>query len=797
MSRRRKPRVREPLAPLPFLARALVLVLSTWGLLFTHISVFSLDVNRPVVLAGCILCPLAFLAIFSLPRLRWLPLLGSAGAWGGILWHFQDVLALGEISMRCSVVNTFARYLDGVTPIHPLADLPAETWTHAATLLALVALVPYCALTAWALAGRRAPWLFFGLSFPFLLPALSLTVLPDLPPLLALLAAWIAVLLPARTEGRNRAGGARLTLGLLPLSVALLTLLVLLLPPGEYQRPRWADVARVRLITWATDTFEGVIEGENGPFGGGSTTLAEADGSVNLSDAGPLSFSGRTVLRVNAPDLEGRIYLRAFSGTTYRDGSWAPLDPADYASLHWEEPTLEDLASSVYTPSLDGYQPMNFPALANRTGGGSYTPVTVENVGADPGYVYYPYQLLTRPEELSGAQFHYDDWLSPAEGVDTHTLYIMPGCDPLEAPALEGDAAYAEQSYRYFVEKYYLQVPGDLQYVLPGYLVTLSMEPEKYLPGGTSNEHYQALMGGRCSSQAEAWLETAYLVADYLTYNAEYDPNAAAPPEGEDPVVYFLNVSRRGYCMHFASAAALLLRSAGIPARYVTGYVADLKSGRASVPDSNAHAWVEVYLPGYGWEPVEVTPAYAGSTPGQSGVAEPSPTPSATPTPSAAPEESAQPTPTPTPDEESPDSGEERPLPAWLVWFAPGGLALLAAVQWMGPWIWLPVGLLAALAALILRRRLAAWRRQAAFRQENPNLGVIRAYRYVLRLTRWGAELDPALEALAQKAKFSPHTLTEEERASALSAARTAAGQLDGALPLPRRLLLRYLLALL
>ena len=56
--------------------------------------------------------------------------------------------------------------------------------------------------------------------------------------------------------------------------------------------------------------------------------------------------------------------------------------------------------------------------------------------------------------------------------------------------------------------------------------------------------------------------------------------------------------------MHFASAATLLLRWMGIPARYVAGYVADVPaSGHVRVPDSAAHAWVEVYIEGYGWEP--------------------------------------------------------------------------------------------------------------------------------------------------------------------------------------------------
>ena len=116
----------------------------------------------------------------------------------------------------------------------------------------------------------------------------------------------------------------------------------------------------------------------------------------------------------------------------------------------------------------------------------------------------------------------------------------------------------------------------------------------------------------------------ANIVAAYLDGLAEYNPDTPATPEGEDFVSYFLTESHEGYCMHFASAATLILRYMGIPARYVTGYVADVPaSGHVNVPDSAAHAWVEVYIDGYGWEPVEVTPAYAGSSPGQSGTVEP------------------------------------------------------------------------------------------------------------------------------------------------------------------------------
>jgi transglutaminase-like putative cysteine protease len=76
---------------------------------------------------------------------------------------------------------------------------------------------------------------------------------------------------------------------------------------------------------------------------------------------------------------------------------------------------------------------------------------------------------------------------------------------------------------------------------------------------------------------------------------------------------------KEGYEIHFATLATLLLREAGIPARYVEGYYLSskdtniytkMKSIVFDIPDSYAHAWVEVYMDGIGWTPVEVTPGF-------------------------------------------------------------------------------------------------------------------------------------------------------------------------------------------
>ena len=112
----------------------------------------------------------------------------------------------------------------------------------------------------------------------------------------------------------------------------------------------------------------------------------------------------------------------------------------------------------------------------------------------------------------------------------------------------------------------------------------------------------------------------AELISEYLSDRCEYTltPSPKEDPE-QDAMDHFLYTSRQGYCVQFATAAALAMRYMGFPTRYVEGYVANSFKKTASgyscnVLDRNAHAWIEVWLPYYGWRQFEVTPA-VGTTP--------------------------------------------------------------------------------------------------------------------------------------------------------------------------------------
>jgi len=83
-----------------------------------------------------------------------------------------------------------------------------------------------------------------------------------------------------------------------------------------------------------------------------------------------------------------------------------------------------------------------------------------------------------------------------------------------------------------------------------------------------------------------------------------YTLDLAQPPQDQDITDYFLFSVKRGYCDYYATAMAVLSRAAGMPARLVTGYIGGYyvpSVGAYLVTADLAHAWTEVYFPGYGW----------------------------------------------------------------------------------------------------------------------------------------------------------------------------------------------------
>ena len=255
--------------PLVLLGDGALLLLALSGAVGSFSTAFSLEVEPHAVYTGCLACALVFLAVWSLPR-RWgaLALAAAAGGWGLALWRLWDLLALGVVSVRCSVVNTFCLSLELDGMIRPVLELPEETWTAAATGLVLLAAVPLGALLGLGVVRLRSFWFTFWCSFPFVLAPLCISVTPGWLPLMALLLAWCVLGLTALARRSDPAGAARLNLMALPAGALLLAALTLAMPRESYQRPAWADEALEYLTNQAVKYGGGWLD-RNGPFGGG------------------------------------------------------------------------------------------------------------------------------------------------------------------------------------------------------------------------------------------------------------------------------------------------------------------------------------------------------------------------------------------------------------------------------------------------------------------------------------------------------------------------------------------------
>lgn len=651
---------------------------------------------------------LAALCLWSLPRFRNIIAAGLTALWALLALSNRKAAVQGAALTVRTISAQFAQRVSWGRVFSYESGLTLAKEGIAVRLFFTLALALLALVLGWAVVRARRWWLALLFTLPPLLPGLLADLYPDWLPFMALASCWCAMLLCDLCKWAAPDHRGRLTLAVLPCVGLVLALITFAFPREGYTRPQWALAVETRLTTTGnrlSDFFSRL----DGPFRSAVTYVGAAE-EADLAGAGPLNYSGRTVLRVTS-DYSDRLYLRGSSLAVYEGGVWKALPEGT-----WQEylDTLSDPEAAA--------PPLLFPALSAHLTG-TYT-ATVENVGSVGACVYAPYFLIPQDWAEAGMLPVEDSYLARRSGRWNHTitfgtLYFKgAGHTPPEATA-----------YRNYARTHYLDVPETLRPALNEVLL-----------------QYDWYRGDPVGA---AWSIAVWLDARY-----EYDPETPAAPEGVDPVEYFLTESHRGYCMHFASAAALLLRAMGIPARYVSGFTAVPQPGKTvDVPDRAAHAWVEVWIEGFGWYPVEVTPAAAFEwyqqgelTPidlpsdpvEESQEPDPTPTPSDEAAPSAAPSQGPQ-----GGDEDGPGKGSDLTILIDIA-KALAGIAGIAALLWLAQF----------LPKYVRARRLSG---------PDRNRAALYGYGCLERLERWGGRVNERAVELAQKAKFSRHTLTREE----------------------------------
>lgn len=525
------------------------------------------------------------------------------------------------------------------------------------------------------------------------IPFASCFVVTDTVPRATYLYLWLLGLLllvfTGGTRRRNLAQGNDLTtMAAVPAALAL-GLLFLAVPQAEYgKRP---EELQDTIVSWFQKLPELMEETSE-------EIVSALDGSVqarevSLDSLGPRRDMKYPVMEVTAP-VGGTLYLRGQDYDTYTGTDWTAA-----------RRRLE-----------------SFPENVPDTGAGRITIRTrrVRDVLYLPYYSSEPADLIGGSVENSQNEKEYS--------FDQRTL-------PENWRAIVD--SMARENGQTVAGAASLEYQTTLRYLL--------------LPKAT-NTWAREMLGQILTDRSSA-TAIADSVGKFVRNSAVYDlKTAKMSSKYDDFAQWFLEESDTGYCVHFATAATVLLRAAGVEARYVEGYMTTAAAGETvTVTADQAHAWAEYYEPLLGtWIVLEATPADL------SGAEETVP-------PETEPERVTRPSEITAPTApRSTEAPEETTSAAFLG----GGEG--PAVKIDLSWLWTGLKWLltaAALAAAVeLQRKLRLELRQKQCRSGEANARALARWRELTRLWALLKEKPSAeAEALAQKAKYSRHSLTGEE----------------------------------
>lgn len=730
----------------------LIILLALFCVLGALTSAFDFSVSTAGILPVWAIAAVALSALVTLFRLKGL-LIFLPPALVVLYYRFPEIQQ-GAKTLIFILTNEFNKYL-GIKVLFQGVVSSAQERTAFFAALGVAIMIPLSA----AVCLRRSCVATILITLPFVLPTVALNDSPPNPVyLVGLMAIYLTLLLssafhPDDYEKRKRAVVSALALAAVLLGVAYLV------APGK-------DYNKGEIITGFERRIRRLTSKKSGiPIPGtGWPQIAVAGGwsfdtdTVEVAAAGSRAITNEELLNV-VSTRAGTFYLRGYSMRLFDGRAW--YQNAD-AQIQREEEAMRTPAriAQLYQTLLpDGVR-------------GDASMLVI--ISADSSNLrYMPYYTLesVHAESTQGRVINDstvaaggDDWTVI---TDRSKFFFSPSDIPKAAAELP---------------------PGVFKPDLAGYNLAAQLFFTQIDTTTAAKLKQLAAQAGIEAGADRA--ETTEKVAMYISSSAQYSLSPPVTPEKEEFTLYFLQTAREGYCIHFATAATMMLRALEIPARFTCGFVVDIAEsdvGKAvSVTDSGAHAWVEVYYDDIGWIPLEVSPA--------SPVGE---LPSRTPYVSV---EAENPEDEMAPERYDPmrelmeqmqrelEMSQQNSAGAG----AGGGRGVGRNVN--RPMVAL-ISAAALIAVILLRRWAQRGRRQRLFMQVDTNEAVISVWKYITRLQRKAPQPEE-IEDIALKARFSAHKLTEEERGEAVRYAEAASEDKRLRSKFFERLYLKYVLAL-
>ncbi|HZU30902.1 MAG TPA: DUF3488 and transglutaminase-like domain-containing protein, partial [Candidatus Angelobacter sp.] len=309
---------------------------------------------------------------------------------------------------------------------------------------------------------------------------------------------------------------------------------------------------------------------------------------VNLGGIGEIQQSDNVVMHV-----------QVLSGRLPEDVKWRGISLANFDGHHWwnspEVPSFRGLNNSPLDLThlnnqslyIDAWAAPHVPTLTYR--------VIMEPVGLNLFF------LAPVPLKING-NYHVVEIKPDGSVFNTHPAEGSMGANDAETPQIIG-TYYAEADTRN--PERLVRDSNSRSY--PSHIATLYLQKPRLDPR-------IADLARQITATSTSNYARAKAIEHYLQNNFGYTlqlPGLREP----DPLAHFLFERKKGHCEYFASSMTMMLRTLGIPARIVNGFRGgeynDL-TGSYIVREKNAHSWVEVYFPEYGWVTFDPTPG--GST---------------------------------------------------------------------------------------------------------------------------------------------------------------------------------------
>lgn len=308
---------------------------------------------------------------------------------------------------------------------------------------------------------------------------------------------------------------------------------------------------------------------------GGTNYASSGVGKGDLENAVEFSASGKRVLSVTTNHKpEESVYLRAFIGCDYDGKEWKQVEAKDFLQIESFFETENQFKKLINEPfnKLSAYSHLEKYEM------------NIEVLNASKDYGYSPYYSAIGSEEV------YLDTCALGGGKNSHQYNYYDSKEAKKSyERVEESIAYGWSQYEDFARERYAELPYNL--------TELNKKCETF-----DNSFITSV-----SKEIDDWFKE-------LSYT--YHPGQTQ--DGEDFVEDFLFNRKTGFCVHFASAAALIYRICGYPSRYVEGYVVspdkfieqDDGTYKAVITDYGAHAWCETFDEIWGWQVREHTIGY-------------------------------------------------------------------------------------------------------------------------------------------------------------------------------------------